>query len=267
MPTANQLTAALRGMSDEDQSKYLEELRYLNRIDRQTQLASQGAPMADRILDASVKDYQSKASSGQFDTDTYQSDHSYEQAYENGIGGMSAAEASQAHRDSAKRILGTGTPYSYTDDWNSWKKYTTAQRKYENWFSGSAPTYGESLAYIADVGNTDRVAADAWFKDLETMRSTPGHPFYSPYNKGSTIEGAKEFFGLDSFSKDWIRQNQGLLQYLKTSDVTGNVNQPGKSASQAEQAAYWYYKVVGQQEITESLKTNGLLCRKPLSGT
>lgn len=232
----------------------LEELRYLNRINRQTQLASQGAPMADRILDAAIKDYQKKASAGAFDSSEYKSTHDYRAAYEDGAGDQSEQEARKAATESGVRVKDAISPYKYTNTWNSWKAYSTASKKRDSWFSGSTPTYGESLAYVADLSITDPDGARQIYDKISQLKGTPGSPYFNPYGSGSTIEGAKAFFGIDSFSSKWIQENRGLLQYLKTSDVTGNVTQPGKKASWEEQAAYWYYKVAGQHETTQNAK-------------
>lgn len=142
---------------------------------------------------------------------------------------------------------------SFSDIWNFWKNTLQSQSQSEKWFGGEVATDGEIQARIHDIAQTDREGAEQLFNEYQTLKETPGNPLYNPYNKGSTIQGAKDFFGVEEFTDTFFRENEWMLEHLPVSSATGDVLEPGKQAPELQQAAYWYNRALGARETTKAV--------------
>ncbi len=113
-----------------------------------------------------------------------------------------------------------------------WSKYKTLARMDDGAASGVPLTLNSSIGYSQDAlkgviwaarnGSTGNPLADSakavlgagktWQEDKKiSAKLDPGSRAYSPYSVGSTLDDAALYFGVDSFSKDWLENNRSIL--------------------------------------------------------
>lgn len=113
-----------------------------------------------------------------------------------------------------------------------WSKYKTLARMDDGAASGVPLTLNSSIGYSQDAlkgviwaarnGSTGNPLADSakavlgagktWQEDKKiSAKLDPSSKAYSPYSVGSTLDDAALYFGVDSFSKDWLANNRSIL--------------------------------------------------------
>lgn len=113
-----------------------------------------------------------------------------------------------------------------------WSKYKTLARMDDGAASGVPLTLNSAIGYSQDAlkgviwaarnGSTGNPLADSakavlgagktWQEDKKiSAKLDPSSKAYSPYSVGSTLDDAALYFGVDSFSKDWLENNRGFL--------------------------------------------------------
>lgn len=113
-----------------------------------------------------------------------------------------------------------------------WSKYKTLARMDDGAASGVPLTLNSSIGYSQDAlkgviwaarnGSTGNPLADSakavlgagktWQEDKKiSAKLDPSSKAYSPYAVGSTLDDAALYFGVESFSKDWLENNRGIL--------------------------------------------------------
>jgi hypothetical protein len=113
-----------------------------------------------------------------------------------------------------------------------WSKYKTLARMDDGAASGVPLTLNSSIGYSQDAlkgviwaarnGSTGNPLADSakavlgagktWQEDKKiSAKLDPSSKAYSPYSVGSTLDDAALYFGVDSFSKDWLENNRNIL--------------------------------------------------------
>lgn len=113
-----------------------------------------------------------------------------------------------------------------------WSKYKTLARMDDGAASGVPLTLNSSIGYSQDAlkgviwaarnGSTGNPLADSakavlgagktWQEDKKiSAKLDPSSKSYSPYSVGSTLDDAALYFGVDSFSKDWLENNRNIL--------------------------------------------------------
>lgn len=113
-----------------------------------------------------------------------------------------------------------------------WSKYKTLARMDDGAASGVPLTLNSAIGYSQDSlkgviwaarnGSTGNPLADSakavlgagktWQEDKKiSAKLDPSSKAYSPYAVGSTLDDAALYFGVDSFSKDWLANNRGIL--------------------------------------------------------
>lgn len=113
-----------------------------------------------------------------------------------------------------------------------WSKYKTLARMDDGAASGVPLTLNSSIGYSQDAlkgviwaarnGSTGNPLADSakavlgagktWQEDKKiSAKLDPSRKAYSPYSLGSTLDDAALYFGVDSFSKDWLENNRNIL--------------------------------------------------------
>ena len=113
-----------------------------------------------------------------------------------------------------------------------WSKYKTLARMDDGAASGVPLTLNSAIGYSQDAlkgviwaarnGSTGNPLADSakavlgagktWQEDKKiSAKLDPSSKAYSPYSVGSTLDDAALYFGVDSFSRDWLEKNRGIL--------------------------------------------------------
>ena len=113
-----------------------------------------------------------------------------------------------------------------------WSKYKTLARMDDGAASGVPLTLNSAIGYSQDAlkgviwaarnGSTGNPLADSakavlgagktWKEDKKiSAKLDPSSKAYSPYSVGSTLDDAALYFGVDSFSKDWLKNNRNIL--------------------------------------------------------
>lgn len=113
-----------------------------------------------------------------------------------------------------------------------WSKYKTLARMDDGAASGVPLTLNSSIGYSQDAlkgviwaarnGSTGNPLADSakavlgagktWQEDKKiSAKLDPSSKAYSPYSVGSTLDDAALYFGVDSFSRDWLENNRNIL--------------------------------------------------------
>lgn len=113
-----------------------------------------------------------------------------------------------------------------------WSKYKTLARMDDGAANGVPLTLNSSIGYSQDAlkgviwaarnGSTGNPLADSakavlgagktWQEDKKiSAKLDPSSKAYSPYSVGSTLDDAALYFGVDSFSKDWLKNNRNIL--------------------------------------------------------
>ena len=113
-----------------------------------------------------------------------------------------------------------------------WSNYKTLARMDDGAASGVPLTLNSAIGYSQDAlkgviwaarnGSTGNPLADSakavlgagktWQEDKKiSAKLDPSSKAYSPYSVGSTLDDAALYFGVDSFSKDWLEKNRGIL--------------------------------------------------------
>ena len=113
-----------------------------------------------------------------------------------------------------------------------WSKYKTLARMDDGAASGVPLTLNSAIGYSQDAlkgviwaarnGSTGNPLADSakavlgagktWQEDKKiSAKLDPSSKAYSPYSVGSTLDDAALYFGVDSFSKDWLKNNRNIL--------------------------------------------------------
>ena len=113
-----------------------------------------------------------------------------------------------------------------------WSNYKTLARMDDGAASGVPLTLNSAIGYSQDAlkgviwaarnGSTGNPLADSakavlgagktWHEDKKiSAKLDPSSKAYSPYSVGSTLDDAALYFGVDSFSKDWLEKNRVIL--------------------------------------------------------
>ena len=113
-----------------------------------------------------------------------------------------------------------------------WSKYKTLARMDDGAASGVPLTLNSAIGYSQDAlkgviwaarnGSTGNPLADSakavlgagktWQEDKKiSAKFDPSSKAYSPYSVGSTLDDAALYFGVESFSKDWLKNNRNIL--------------------------------------------------------
>lgn len=113
-----------------------------------------------------------------------------------------------------------------------WSKYKTLARMDDGAASGVPLTLNSAIGYSQDAlkgviwaarnGSTGNPLADSakavlgagktWHEDKKiSAKLDPSSKAYSPYSVGSTLDDAALYFGVDSFSRDWLENNRSIL--------------------------------------------------------
>ena len=114
----------------------------------------------------------------------------------------------------------------------NWSNYKTLARMDDGAASGVPLTLNSAIGYSQDAlkgviwaarnGSTGNPLADSakavlgagktWQEDKKiSAKLDPSSKAYSPYSVGSTLDDAALYFGVDSFSKDWLANNRNIL--------------------------------------------------------
>lgn len=113
-----------------------------------------------------------------------------------------------------------------------WSKYKTLARMDDGAANGVPLTLNSSIGYSQDAlkgviwaarnGSTGNPLADSakavlgagktWQEDKKiSAKLDPSSKAYSPYSVGSTLDDAALYFGVESFSRDWLANNRNIL--------------------------------------------------------
>ena len=113
-----------------------------------------------------------------------------------------------------------------------WSNYKTLARMDDGAANGVPLTLNSAIGYSQDAlkgviwaarnGSTGNPLADSakavlgagktWQEDKRiSARLDPSSRAYSPYSVGSTLDDAALYFGVESFSKDWLENNRSIL--------------------------------------------------------
>ena len=69
--------------------------------------------------------------------------------------------------------------------------------------------------------------------------------------QATVLQDAKDFFGQDSFERDWIMKNAELMQYIPR-NVSGGIKAPTKKSSNEEWAGYYYAQIMEAESNTQN---------------
>lgn len=113
-----------------------------------------------------------------------------------------------------------------------WSNYKTLARMDDGAANGVPLTLNSSIGYSQDAlkgviwaarnGSTGNPLADSakavlgagktWQEDKRiSAKLDPSSKAYSPYSVGSTLDDAALYFGVESFSKEWLEKNRSIL--------------------------------------------------------
>lgn len=113
-----------------------------------------------------------------------------------------------------------------------WSNYNTLARMDDGAASGVPLTLNSAIGYSQDAlkgviwaarnGSTGNPLADSakavlgagktWQEDKKiSAKLDPSSKAYSPYSVGSTLDDAALYFGVESFSRDWLENNRNIL--------------------------------------------------------
>lgn len=137
------------------------------------------------------------------------------------------------------------------------QKSTNTQNNNEKWYKGDQPTMRETVGRLFEITLNDQATGSRYQNDFMSMLSDPTSMYYSPYLQ-STNQALKELasYGIDTsnINDDWFKQYKWLENYYNYG-TTNTPTSPGKKASLNQKAAYAYWQVAKQNELTKSAQS------------
>lgn len=126
------------------------------------------------------------------------------------------------------------------------------------WKLGDKPTtYGQALATINNMAQTDPKAAQEKLTLLNQYRTQPGSVWYDPFASATNSAVANlKSYGIDpaELTADWFNQNTSWQAYLSYNGTTTTPSKPGKKATVQEQLAYDLYQYQKSLAATDAAK-------------
>lgn len=113
------------------------------------------------------------------------------------------------------------------------------------------------LAKIVTLSQTDRAKAEEALTMFSTLRKDPASAYYDPYVGASNqkaLSSLSEIMGQDltgGVSQDWLAQNRQLLNGARYTTTGESPAAPGAKTTAQEDAAYWYYQLLKDEEKTQ----------------
>jgi len=128
------------------------------------------------------------------------------------------------------------------------------QQQASKWYRGDQPTGSEVMAQIYRIGEQDPMRGSQLLHDYQVYQNDPTCPWYNPYTQ-STNQAVQQMaaLGFDmsgGVTQQWINDNAWLKNYYRVG-VSGTPLAPSNTSSAYENAAYWYYKILQDEDVTQ----------------
>ena len=147
--------------------------------------------------------------------------------------------------------------YSNNYKFDNTVRVNTGGRK---WYSGSEPTGRETYAQMYRVADGNQQKFNELEAKYNQERRTIGSPVYNPYADATNYKAIQALtdLGYDlskGVTRDWLKQNMGILNDKRTTNTGYNAAAPTKTSSNAQDASYWFQSLLNAEERTEGAET------------
>ena len=122
------------------------------------------------------------------------------------------------------------------------------------WYKGNEPTSSEIVARIYSIGKDDSAKGEQLWNAFSQLSADPSSPVYNPYTR-ATNNAVEEMgkLGFDvsgGITEDWLAKHSGLMNSYRKG-ASGTPLSPSSKSTPENDAAYWYYQILGDEERTQ----------------
>ena len=140
----------------------------------------------------------------------------------------------------------------------------------DKWYQGTMPTTSEMLARIYDIGKTDQQRASTLLDMYNHLSVDPSSPFYEPYRQSTNQKAIANLqaLGVDvsgGITTEWLNKNKNLLAGARYTTTGMTPAAPAKGSTPENDAAYWYYTLMQDEERTQKAETEWKALQEEIS--
>ena len=140
----------------------------------------------------------------------------------------------------------------------------------EQKWQGTVPTNSEMLAKIYDVSKTDQQKASTMLDMYNYLSNDPSSAFYSPYRQATNQKAITNLqaLGVDvsgGITDEWFQKNKNLLAGARYTTTGMTPAAPAKGSTPENDAAYWYYTLMQDEERTRKAETEWKALQEEIS--